>query len=271
MIGAFSGLPTRAARRLHGQDRNSHFSVVASDLAVATQAELPSKLGGGLDAPPDRPQSFIAVSQARTQSDFQAAAFLLESLYASRGYLVPSLDVDPESDFIFIAAENGAATATLTLRVDGPGGLRADESYGDELDVARSQGGRVCEFSRLAVAQNARSMPVIRALFGHAHELLRELRVLTDVFIEVNPRHVGFYRHAFGFRVAAGERMCPRVRAPSVLLRLELAAFEARLRESRERPSNLRKSHAFTHGPAPSASRSTSVGSRFTAIDPLIG
>jgi hypothetical protein len=51
---------------------------------------------------------------------------------------------------------------------------------------------------------------------------------VADVFIEVNPRHAGLYRHAFGFCVAAEERSCARVHAPSVLLRLEVAAFEAR-------------------------------------------
>ena len=56
----------------------------------------------------------------------------------------------------------------------------------------------------------------------------RDRREVTDVFIEVNPRHAGFYRHAFGFCVAAEERPCARVHAPSVLLRLEVAAFEAR-------------------------------------------
>jgi hypothetical protein len=56
---------------------------------------------------------------------------------------------------------------------------------------------------------------------------VRERADITDMFIEVNPRHVPFYRRAFGFRVAAPERTCPRVLAPSVLLRLEVDAFEA--------------------------------------------
>ena len=45
----------------------------------------------------------------------------------------------------------------------------------------------------------------------------------------MNPRHVGFYSRVLGFVVAAGEKLCERVRAPSVLLRLELAALEERL------------------------------------------
>jgi hypothetical protein len=41
---------------------------------------------------------------------------------------------------------------------------------------------------------------------------------------------VAFYERALGFIVAAGERLCTRVKAPSVLLRLETAKLEERLR-----------------------------------------
>ena len=52
---------------------------------------------------------------------------------------------------------------------------------------------------------------------------------VTDVFIEVNPRHVGFYSRVLGFAVAAGEKFCERAGAPSVLLQLEIEALEKRL------------------------------------------
>jgi hypothetical protein len=50
------------------------------------------------------------------------------------------------------------------------------------------------------------------------------------VFIEVNPRHASFYRRAFGFVIAAGERFCERAMAPSVLLLGDLKQFEQRAR-----------------------------------------
>jgi hypothetical protein len=52
---------------------------------------------------------------------------------------------------------------------------------------------------------------------------------VTDVFIEVNPRHVVFYTRALGFVVAAGAQLCQRVLAPSVLLHLEVDTLESRL------------------------------------------
>lgn len=181
-------------------------------------------------APPDpRTQAAgVVVTLARTPVDLLAADLLLESLYAARGYLVPRADAERESEAVLVAAENGETIGTLTLRFDGPDGLRADESYRAELDAARAEGRCVCELGRFAVARHARPSVVIGALFGEAHRLIRDRREITDVFVEVNPRHVAFYRSAFDFRVAGGERVCPRVHAPSMLLRLEVAAFDAR-------------------------------------------
>ena len=83
----------------------------------------------------------------------------------------------------------------------------------------------MCELGRFAVPRSARSSAVIEALFAEVQRKVRARREVTDVFIEVNPRHV--YRYKFGFCVAAEERQCARVHARSVLLRLDVAAFEA--------------------------------------------
>jgi hypothetical protein len=108
--------------------------------------------------------------------------------------------------------------------------LLVDAAYGAELAALRSEGRRVCELTRLAVDAHADSRSVLAALFSLAYLLGRVVHEVTDVFIEVNPRHVAFYERALGFVVAAGERLCTRVKAPSVLLRLEAARLEARLR-----------------------------------------
>ena len=192
-----------------------------------SRAKLQSKLRELGATQSDHPASAsqITVNLAIARIDLEAAAFLLESLYAEHGYRVSRLDPSPASDVILVARQRGEAVGTLTLRADGPAGLRADESYGVELAGVRALGRRACELSRFAVAGNAAA---IRALFGFAYRIVREVWESTDVFIEVNPRHVAFYCRVFGFAIAGGERTCARVLAPSVLLRLEVAAFEAR-------------------------------------------
>jgi len=70
---------------------------------------------------------------------------------------------------------------------------------------------------------------VLAAIFHIAYIHARRLRQSTDLLIEVNPRHVKFYQALLGFTVVGEERMDPRVGAPAVLLRLDLAYAESQI------------------------------------------
>jgi hypothetical protein len=172
----------------------------------------------------------VAASVARTPDDLRAAATLVESRYAERGYRLSGDDGGaPRPGATLIAAERDAIVGTVTLNLDGRDGLAADRSYAEVIDSARRAGRTVCELTRLALTADGDSRPVLAALFGGAYLVGRRLHRVTDLFIEVNPRHARFYRVLFGFAQAAGERLCPRVMAPAVLLRLEIERLEARL------------------------------------------
>jgi hypothetical protein len=166
---------------------------------------------------------------ASTAGELAAAASLVESRYAWRGYAVQPDDRAP--GITVLATRHAGTAGTLTLRADGPAGLAADEGYAEALDLARKAGRRLCELTRLAIDSDAAWRPTLGALIGLAYLAGRTLHEVTDVFVEVNPRHARFYQRMFGFVAAAGERFCPRVEAPAVLLRLELDRFEARLRQ----------------------------------------
>jgi hypothetical protein len=174
----------------------------------------------------------LAAAIASSPDELHAAAKLVESRYAARGYRSGAEDRGLPPGIRLIATDCDAIVGTVTLRLDGPRGLAADEGYGDAIDAVRRPGRNVCELGRLALAEDAEWRPVLSALFGLAHVMARRLHGCTDVFVEVNPRHANFYRKLFGFAVAAGERVCPRVMAPAVLLRLEIARLEARLAET---------------------------------------
>jgi len=175
----------------------------------------------------------INVAVARSGKDVEDAIGLVRERYQWRGYSsdhVRSQGADPSRRGFTLVARNGEATVgTLTLGFDGPKGLMIDEGYPEEIQRARLEGRRVCELTRLALAEQIDSKAVLSSLFGVAYALGRALHDVTDVFIEVNPRHVVFYRRVLGFVVAAGERFCERVNAPSVLLCLELNLLDNRL------------------------------------------
>ena len=176
----------------------------------------------------------IAVSR----EELCAADDLVKRRYASRGYRVDAralersaLGETANSAITLIASDAvGETVGTMTLGLDGPEGLLVDDVYGIELVAARAAGRRVCELTRLAVDERADSRTVLATLFSLAFLLGRAIHRATDVFIEVNPRHVAFYERALGFMVAAGEQICRRVKAPSVLLRLDTEKLEERLR-----------------------------------------
>ena len=179
----------------------------------------------------------LRISVATSPEAIAEAARLVEMRYAWRGYETgqigsePSGHSRPESHEITLLARNDEATlGTLTLRLDSPLGLRAEEGYGETISAVRAEGRQVCELTRLALAETSDWKAVLASLFSLAYAMGRTVHGVTDVFIEVNPRHVGFYERALGFVVAAGERFCERVKAPSVLLKLELADLERRLR-----------------------------------------
>jgi hypothetical protein len=160
----------------------------------------------------------------------EAARRLVAERYAWRGYVDPTSDSADDGRAITLVAENGASTVvgTLTVRLDGPQGLRVDENYPEQVSALRAEGRKLCEFTQLALAAEADTRAVLSTLFGLAYCLGTALNEVTDVLIEVNPRHVEFYRRLLGFVVAAGERLCERVQAPAVLLRASVDELEKR-------------------------------------------
>jgi hypothetical protein len=180
--------------------------------------------------------SDLRVGVAQSPEHFKAAENLVRERYSWRGYDVGipgEHKAPPEGpvshEITFVAADDRATLGTITLGLDGPSGLHADETHRDAVDAARARGRRVCELTRFAVHEQADSRRVLASLFSLVYAAGRTIHGVTDVFIEVNPRHVSFYSRLLGFVVAAGERFCERVRAPSVLLHLELDALEERL------------------------------------------
>ncbi|HET7033622.1 MAG TPA: long-chain N-acyl amino acid synthase, partial [Casimicrobiaceae bacterium] len=128
------------------------------------------------------------------------------------------------------AAAAEGMLGTCTLGFDGPRGLRAEATYGDVIRAARAAGRRVGEITRLAV-DSTDSMTVLASLFNLAYVAGKGIDEVTDVFVEVNPRHVVFYTRLLGFEIAGEERICERAAAPAVLLHAEMNALAERLAE----------------------------------------
>ena len=159
---------------------------------------------------------------AKRNRSHQDAGSLVHRKYAGRGYALPV--IDPRSRIsTFIAYDEGRVVGTVGLGADFGKGLSADELYREEINRLRARGHRVCEFTRLAVDRNAASKSVLAGLFHTAYIYASKICGYTHAVIEVNPRHVAFYRTQLKFEPIGPERLNTRVNAPAVLL---CVAFE---------------------------------------------
>lgn len=160
----------------------------------------------------------LATSKDRRES----ASLLIQKMYSWRGYDtgMPAAHANPNR-ITLVANQGEVVIGTLSIGFDSPAGLLADEMYKAEIDALRAQGQQVGELIKLAVDRDLHSMQVLAALFHLAYIYGRNIHNLTDAVIEVNPRHVGFYKMMLGFERLGEEKMCQRANAPAVLLRLQ--------------------------------------------------
>jgi len=166
-------------------------------------------------------QQIFKIRLAHSNERVNSASLLVQRKYASRGLDSSHFQKDP-GRITLMAFQDDKVTGTLTLGLDTPNGLLADELYKSEIDCLRTAGHKVCELTKLAVDQTNASKRVLAALFHIAYIYGRVMQGYTDVVIEVNPRHVPFYKRMLGFKELGPERLCGRVNAPAVLLRLEI-------------------------------------------------
>jgi hypothetical protein len=171
----------------------------------------------------------VNIRIAGTADGHAAAASLLRKMYAWRGYAYDVASDGAANKVTLYAEANGVLVGTMSLWFDRHGVLPADESYGDHLALLRRQGRRLCEPSRLAIDAGLPKR-VFAALIHVSYIYAHHLHGFTDYVIEVNPRHVAFYKRMLGFADLGGERACARVSAPAVLLRLPLEHMGAEIR-----------------------------------------
>lgn len=157
---------------------------------------------------------------ARPRTVQEDAGLLVRRRYESRGYQAALKVTDP-SLYTFAAYDSGILVGTLGVRLDSPAGLKIEELYGGEVKALRARDLRLAEFTRLAVSESAASKEVLGALFHTAVLFSHVVRGCTNVVIEVNPRHVAYYRRVLFFKPLGPKRHLDRVGAPAEALLLE--------------------------------------------------
>ncbi len=167
-------------------------------------------------------QDKFGIRLTDTAAGRNSASMLINKMYAWRGYAGTHQLGDDPNRITLTATDHGETVGTLTIGLDSPIGLMADQIFKDELNAHRENGARLCEFTKLAFDTNVKSKTALANLFHLAVIYARDIHHRTDILIEVNPRHRRFYEHMLGFKREADVRINPRVNAPAYLLRVNL-------------------------------------------------
>ncbi|MCF8204851.1 MAG: hypothetical protein K9J82_07255 [Methylotenera sp.] len=152
---------------------------------------------------------------------------LVERRYGDRGLAVSreKFSSRNEAGDIVCTARNGEQiVGTLSVRFDGKAGLHADALFEEELTEWRSAGVKLCEFGSLAVDRHSHNAKRVLAQIFHLGYLHAHRKAGYErLVIEVNPRHVAFYRRYLGLLPFTTARHNPRVNAPAVLMSIDFA------------------------------------------------
>ncbi|NTV71507.1 MAG: hypothetical protein HGA71_15335 [Azonexaceae bacterium] len=181
---------------------------------------LVEQLGSSLGASEAFEPPELKVAPAVTYHQHRACSALVRRMYAWRGYRIspPRQLIEDPNHATLGAWIEGELVATLTASRDSSAGLLADNLYADELAALRKPSRVISEVTRLAVDTDCHDPEILKSLFRSSYQYARAVFGVTDVVIEVNPRHASYYRREFGFSQIGNIRTCPRVDAPAVLL-----------------------------------------------------
>lgn len=186
----------------------------AGEIAQETRAVMPGAVLCQHRLPADHVhgEKTIAVRLADSDGHRSLASILVNRMYAWRGYGADHQLAYKNNRVTFTACVDELVIGTLSLGVDGPDGLAADETFKNELDQFREiPGAKLCELTKFACDPSTKSQPALAALFHVIFIYGTQRYDCTDLFIEVHPRHVRFYEAMLGFQRVGAPRLNPAV------------------------------------------------------------
>ena len=173
----------------------------------------------------------VAFSAIRDNERRQAACDLLNDRYGWRGYGAAHGIPAGANHTTFAAELNSEVIGTVTLAIDSAEGLAIDRTFAAEMeDIRRRETGHFCELTKLAFEGSVRSKDVLAGLFHIAFIYGTHISKCTDLFIEVHPRHAGFYQAMLGFERLGVAKVNASVGASSQLMHLKVEVIRRNIR-----------------------------------------
>ncbi|MDL2337746.1 MAG: long-chain N-acyl amino acid synthase [Pseudomonadota bacterium] len=251
-------------------------SMVLSNTMTAVPFEAHHSLRSMLQAAPEPDevhrceisQRLYNMRSADSFGQRSSASILIKRMYATRGYpSMPLPEEPPPTRITLVASEEEATVATITIGFDSPEGLHVDALFAEQANALRDAGQAICEFTTLAMDNVVSSRRVLASLFHLAYIYAHRVMGFDSLLIEVNPRHVTYYRRMLGFQVIGPQRFNLRVNAPAVLLCLDFAHAREQIARFGGRPECARTERSL-YPDSFSASEEAGIVGRLKPIDP---
>lgn len=181
-------------------------------------------LGNESTTSASHPYRFACAQELETKA---RAAELVSRRYRWRGYGEECGDAllrpAQPTQMTFIATRGTELVGTVSARMDGASPMNCEALYPDVVQEKRQAGQKLVELGQLAIDNDQNPLEILGPLFHLTMLFAHHQQGASHALIEVNPRHVAFYRRVFGFRIIGTERHCDRVNAPAVLMQMDLA------------------------------------------------
>jgi len=194
----------------------------------------------------------VLIRLVETRQRIAAACELVNNRYSWRGY-GDSHQIPADAHHMTFTAEiDEEVVGTITLAVDSPSGLAIDNAFSAEVDAFRcSPGTKVCELTKFAFSPKVQSKELMAALFHIVFVYGSRAHGGTDLFIEVNPRHVRFYESMLGFQRVGSLKENESVAAPAQLMCLKVSEIRDQIvRCGGTHLNNARSLYPFFFSPA---------------------
>jgi hypothetical protein len=201
-----------------------HETLIGIPFDAPATSHAPSQSDSANDSSAEISRRLYQIRIADADGFRSSASILVNKMYSTRGYRTSAVpEKKAPNKITLVATDQDTTIGTISVGYDSDAGLLVDDLFGEEMNALRAAGLKVCEFTKLALDDVSNSRRVLASLF-HVAYIYSHLLVGCDrLVIEVNPRHVGYYRRMLGFQVLGPQRLNRRVNAPAVLLSLDLA------------------------------------------------
>jgi hypothetical protein len=148
---------------------------------------------------------------------------------------LPGAELDPFL-FSFLAHHEGKLAGSMSVRIDSPRGLAADELYREELDALRGGNQKLVELIQVSVDLNSVPRRVLAGLFHTAYLFAGTVQAADYCLLVASARHADFFYASLGFDYVGDERLNRRAGVPIALLAAHLPTVLAALARLGGRP-----------------------------------